>query len=144
MDLLDLLEEWRDRFEVATPAREVLVWWLARDCVLDTQVTAWASACAIPGVIATNNDAHRGAYIWQALGAHRMQRLFASGPMGVKKPLPGFYAAIEVWSGLPPSEILLVDDAEKNITAAAERGWQVFHFTESSRGDLPGVLGIST
>lgn len=142
-DLLDLLEDWRADHGVTLPARDVLNWWLARDCVLDAQVIAWASACALPGVIATNNDHHRAGFIWQTLGAHRFQHIFASGPMGVKKPDPGFYAAIEDWSGLAPHDILLVDDAEKNILAAAARGWKVFHFTEGTRAGLPELLGIT-
>ena len=141
-DLLDLLEEWRAAHGVTLPARHVLDWWLARDCVLDDQVTAWASACPLPGVIATNNDHHRAGFIWQSLGAHRFQRIFASGPLGVKKPDPGFYAEIEAWSGLDPADILLVDDAKKNIDAALARGWQVFHFTAETRAHLPEVLGI--
>ena len=143
-DLLDLLEAWREAHGVALPARQVLDYWLAKDIVLDDQVTAWARACPLPGVIATNNEKHRAGYIWDCLGAHRFQRIFASGELGVRKPFAGFYAAIEAWSGLAPQDILLIDDAEKNIKAAEERGWKVFHFTDETREDLPKVLGISS
>ncbi len=142
-DLMALMEGYVAAYAVPHSARAVLDYWLTKDCVLDAQVVGWAAACPLPGVIATNNESHRAAHIWQALGAHRFQHIFASGPMGVKKPDPGFYAQIEAWSGLSGAEILLVDDAEKNIAAAAERGWQVFHFTDATREGLPKVLGIS-
>lgn len=143
MDLLQLLEAWREDDEVALPAEDVLQWWLDRDCVLDPEVLAWSSACPIPGVIATNNDHHRAAYIMNLLGAHKMRRIFASGPLGVKKPDPGFYEAIEDWARLAPSEIVLIDDAAKNIAAAEARGWQTFHFTPETRASLPDFLGLN-
>ena len=143
-DLLDLLADYVATHAVPHAPRDVLDYWLAKDARLDDEVLGWQSACALPGVIATNNERHRADYIWHRLGfATRMQRIFASGPMGVKKPDPGFYAQIEAWSGLKPADILLIDDAEKNIQAAAARGWRVFHFTDATRGGLPEVLGVT-
>lgn len=142
-DLLDVLGAFCRTVDAKTPARDVLAYWLAKDALLDAQVMDWLTACPHPGVIATNNEAHRAEFIWNTLGlsAH-LKAIFASGPLGVKKPDAGFFAAIEDWSGLPADQILLIDDAAKNIAAAAARGWQVFHFTEHSRADLPRVLGI--
>lgn len=142
-DLLDLLEEWRRLHAVALPARDVLDWWLAQDANLDAQVLAWAAQT--PGVIATNNEAHRARHLWDDLGLSRQFRaLFASGQMGLRKPDPGFFARIEAWSGLGPPDILLVDDSATNTEAAAARGWQVFHFTDATRDALPEVLGITS
>ena len=143
-DLLHLLGDYVAAHQVPHRPEVVLEYWLSKDARVDDEVLGWAAACALPGVIATNNERHRADYIWRRMGFQdRMQRMFASGPMGVKKPDGGFFAAIEVWSGLEPGEILLVDDAEKNIQAAAARGWQVFHFTDETRGGLPEVLGVS-
>ncbi len=141
-DLLALLTEFR-ALHGGPEARVVLDYWLAKDARADEEVLGWARECGLPGVIATNNEAHRAGFIWERMGfsAH-MRGIFASGPLGVRKPEGGFFKAIEDWSGLEPSEILLVDDAEKNIQAAEARGWRVFHFTERTRAGLPQVLGL--
>ena len=142
-DLMDLLAEWVLAHDVPQAPEFVLDYWLAKDANADPQVLDWLAACPLPGVIATNNERHRADFIWHQMGfSRRMQAIFASGPMGVKKPDAGFFARIEAWSGLPPSDILLVDDSEKNITAATALGWQVFHFTDDTRGALPEVLGV--
>jgi putative hydrolase of the HAD superfamily len=143
-DLLDLLAEYTAAHAVPHTAQAVLDHWLAKDAVPDDQVLAWAKACRVPCVIATNNETHRATHIWTTLGysAH-MQRIFASGRMGVRKPDPVFFQQIETWSGHAPDQILLIDDAEKNIAAAAARGGQVFHFTDKTRAGLPQRLGLT-
>lgn len=143
-DLLDLLGAYVTAHAVPHAPEAVLDYWLTKDAHADPQVLRWLRACAVPGVIATNNEKYRADFIWNRMGfsAH-LQRIFASGPMGVKKPDDGFFQAIETWSGLVPGDILLIDDAEKNIAAAAARGWQVFHFVDETRGTLPQVLGIA-
>ena len=143
-DLLDLLADYTSDCAVPHSPRALLDYWLNRDAHPDEQVADWLKRCPHPGVIATNNEAHRADFIWRQMGfATRMQHIFASGPMGVRKPDPQFFTRIMDWSGLPAAEHLLIDDAEKNITAAADLGWQVFHFTDATRDALPGVLGIT-
>jgi 2-haloacid dehalogenase len=55
-------------------------------------------------------------------------RAFVSGRMGVIKPDPAIYAAVEAGCGLPPGALLFTDDKPENIAAAAMRGWQVHLF----------------
>jgi putative hydrolase of the HAD superfamily len=143
-DLLDLLTDYTKTHAVPHAPEAVLDYWLAKDAVVDTQVLGWLTACPIQGVIATNNEQRRADYMWETMGfkAH-MAMIFASGPLGVKKPDGRFFAAIEDWSGLAPADILLIDDAEKNIHAARARGWQTFHFTAETRHNLPAVLGVT-
>jgi putative hydrolase of the HAD superfamily len=143
-DLLDLLTDYTKTHAVPHAPEAVLDYWLAKDAVVDTQVLGWLTACPIQGVIATNNEQRRADYMWETMGfkAH-MAMIFASGPLGVKKPDGRFFAAIEEWSGLAPADILLIDDAEKNIHAARARGWQTFHFTAETRHNLPAVLGVT-
>ena len=122
----------------------VLDYWLAKDANADKQVLGWLDACKVPGVIATNNETHRADFIWHRMGfSQRLDHIFASGRMGVKKPDSGFFAQIEAWSGLPPADILLIDDAEKNIAAAAARGWQVFHFIDDTRARVAASSGCN-
>ena len=143
-DLLDLLGAWTRTHAAALDPQVVLDYWLTKDAHPDPQVLKWLDACKVPGVIATNNEAHRANYIWQTMGFHaRFQKIFASGPLGVKKPGARFFAEIEQWSGHAPNDILLIDDAEKNILAAQARGWQTFHFSEATRDELPKLLGLT-
>jgi putative hydrolase of the HAD superfamily len=143
-DLLDLLAEWSRTHTNALDPQAVLDYWLAKDAHPDAQVLEWLDACPIPGVIATNNEAHRAKYIWETMGFEvHLQKIFASGMLGVKKPGTQFFAEIERWSGHAPEDILLIDDAEKNIIAAKARGWQTFHFTDETREGLPLILGLT-
>jgi putative hydrolase of the HAD superfamily len=144
IDLMDLMADYVATHDVPHAPRAVLDYWLNKDANPDLQVLGWLQACTLPGVIATNNETHRADHIWHAMGFSRhFDHIFASGRMGVKKPDAGFFEQIESWSGHAPEDILLIDDAEKNIQAAQARGWQVFHFTDSSRARLPQVLGLT-
>ncbi|WP_138933106.1 HAD family hydrolase [Roseovarius arcticus] len=59
----------------------------------------------------------------------QFDRAYISGEMGLIKPDPAIYAAVEADCGLSPGALLFTDDREDNIMAAAARGWQVHHFT---------------
>ncbi len=56
-------------------------------------------------------------------------RAFVSGDLGVMKPDPAIYAAVEKETGIAPARLLFTDDKAENIAVAAARGWQVHHFT---------------
>ncbi|EDQ06619.1 hypothetical protein DSM14862_00360 [Sulfitobacter indolifex] len=56
-------------------------------------------------------------------------RDFISGHLGMIKPVPAIYEAVEQGSGLPAQALLFTDDRADNIAAAATRGWQTHHFT---------------
>lgn len=60
------------------------------------------------------------------LGA--FDRRFVSAELGVLKPDPAIYAAVEAATGLAPSALLFADDREENVAAAAARGWRAHHF----------------
>ncbi|MEB8387185.1 HAD family phosphatase [Rhodobacteraceae bacterium KMM 6894] len=55
-------------------------------------------------------------------------RAYISGRMGMKKPDPAIYAALEADCALPPETLLFTDDRADNIAVAATRGWQVHLF----------------
>ncbi len=143
-DLLDLIGGWTSAHAVPHSPQAILTYWLQKDANLDPQVMDWLARSPAPGVLATNNERHRAGFMWDQLGFSTcMQHIFASGPMGTRKPDQTFFEQIERWSGRPPHEILLIDDADKNIAAAKSRGWQVFHFTDETRHNLPATLGIT-
>ena len=55
-------------------------------------------------------------------------RAWVSGRMGVMKPDPAIYAALEAESGVAPGRLIFTDDRAENIAAAAARGWQTHLF----------------
>lgn len=55
-------------------------------------------------------------------------RAYVSGRMGVIKPDPAIYAAVEADCGLPPERLLFTDDRAENIAAAGARGWRTHLF----------------
>lgn len=55
-------------------------------------------------------------------------RRYISGEMGLIKPDPAIYAAVEADCGLAPDTLLFTDDRADNIAAAAARGWQTHLF----------------
>lgn len=65
-------------------------------------------------------------------------RAYVSGALGVMKPDPAIYRAVEQDCGLPPESLLFTDDKAENTAAAAARGWKV-HLFEGWQG-LAGRL----
>ncbi len=59
----------------------------------------------------------------------QFDRDFISGHLGMIKPAPAIYEAVEQGSGVPAQALLFTDDRADNIAAAAARGWQTHHFT---------------
>ena len=56
-------------------------------------------------------------------------RLCISGHLGLLKPDPRIYAAVEGDCGVPPDTLLFTDDKPANIDAAVARGWHGHLFT---------------
>ncbi len=149
IDILDRLEEWTASVDCLLTAREILDYWLAADARPDGEMIQLIDALNRAGVrqvIATNNEARRAAYIADrmAMGA-RMERVFASGHLGVAKPDPRYFRQITEALGSTPEEMFFVDDLQANVQAAVSCGWQGYHFTEATRADLiarlmPGSL----
>lgn len=60
-------------------------------------------------------------------------RDFISGHLGMTKPNPAIYAAVEAASGVSGQAILFADDRHDNIAAAKAQGWQT-HLFEGPQG----------
>jgi len=121
----------------------LLDWWLRANDRPDGEMIRLSERLPLRQIIATNNETRRADHIRRVAGwAARVEKVFASGEMGVAKPTHGFFARIEDWAGIAPGAILLVDDSAENIRAARTRGWQVFHFTAATRNRLPARLGL--
>lgn len=142
-DLRELIAAWIEEEAADLTPEKVLDYWFTKDDLPDDEMLALAETLPCRQIIATNNEPRRAAHIRETAGwGARVDRVFASGEMGVAKPDPAFFARIEDWAGLAPEEILLVDDVAENTRAAEARGWRVFHFTDDSRDGLREILGL--
>ena len=72
-----------------------------------------------------------------ARAAHPFLRLFdgatVSAHLGVVKPDPAIYAAVEAATGAAPGDLLFTDDRADNVAAAAARGWRT-HLFDGAEG----------
>ena len=55
-------------------------------------------------------------------------RRYISGEMGMVKPDPAIYAAVEADCGIAPDRLFFTDDRADNIAAARARGWVAHRF----------------
>ena len=54
-----------------------------------------------------------------------------SSEVGVIKPEPEIYQIAQERAGVPPEEILLIDDSRANLMAAEQAGWRVMWFDDA-------------
>lgn len=139
-DLLYRLQRFRDHVGFETEAIALLEYWFNADAYPCSQMISLmerVDAAGIRQVIATNNEHRRSSFIENEMGySKRVEKLFSSGRMGVAKPDPAYFRAIENDLELEPHQILFVDDFKQNIDAAKACGWQVHHFPENGQNEL--------
>jgi putative hydrolase of the HAD superfamily len=145
-DLRDRVEAWALDVGYAGGPDALLTYWFEKDARPDTEVGELMDALAQQGVrqiIVTNNERRRAAYIEREMGfGSRVERVFASGRMGLRKPDPAYFAHVTTALDVDPARMLLIDDCPKNVPAAIRCGWQTFHFTDDTRHALRGALGL--
>ncbi len=142
-DLIARLDAWIAREGHDVTAEAFLEHWLSADDRPDEEVAAWYAAHAGRRAIGTNNPPARARYIRERTRTGALaEAVLASGEIGAAKPDPGFFRAVEDWSGLPPAGHLLIDDSAQNCSVAAARGWSVFRFGPDTRARLPEALGL--
>ena len=68
-----------------------------------------------------------------------------SGEVGLRKPDPAIYRLAAERLGLPPDQIVFVDDLAPNVRAAAAVGMVGVHHTDvdTTAGELEVMLGVS-
>ncbi len=97
--------------------------------------------------IATAQEHHRAAYLWNDLGLKELfDDIFYSARLGVAKDRIEFFAKINAQLHIPPAERpLFFDDREKVVTAARAAGWdaQIFDTIEdlSRNSRVVSILG---
>ncbi len=145
-DLRDRVHDWANKVDYAPGADALLAYWFEHDALPDPDVGLMMDALCELGVrqvIVTNNEIRRARYIEREMGfGTRVERVFASGRMGVRKPDPAYFAHVTDVLDVEPERVLLIDDHPDNVAAAAACGWQAFHFTDVTRDRLRTTLGL--
>jgi HAD superfamily hydrolase (TIGR01509 family) len=64
--------------------------------------------------------------------------VYASYDLGARKPDPAFFERLLAAESVPPEQVLLVDDRDRNVEAARSLGMRATHFTHAAqlRDDL--------
>ncbi|NDV00434.1 HAD-IA family hydrolase [Pseudoroseicyclus tamaricis] len=118
------------------PARDLMDYWFSRDSRIDAALldeVASLRAGGLPVWLATNQEHRRAAYLLETLGlAAHVDGILHSARLGAMKPEPAFFAAAEAAAG-GEGPFLLVDDSERNVTAARAAGWQAEVWTGEAR-----------
>lgn len=144
IELLTALRACLDQANIETPAHRVVDYWFSMDSKVNQEILIHCQALRAAGVpvfLATNQDHLRAKYLMNDLNlsAH-VDGIFYSAQLGVVKPNPDFYQCITDRLGASPTEMFLVDDTLKNISAAQEAGWEAHHWqgTEPFAGVIDG------
>jgi putative hydrolase of the HAD superfamily len=152
VDLRTKLEHLLPTLGCATAAGDFIDYWFERDltpCADLLGLLAEIKTTGLRCVIGTNNERHRTAFIWERLLKDRVDGIYASGLMGVAKPDPGFFHAIQADLGCADAaRLLLVDDIPANVAAARAAGWQAIQYGDYTQlrlgnpTDLRAALGL--
>lgn len=143
-DLRDRLAAWADKVGFEGGADRIMAYWFDRDALTDPEMLTLMDLATDQGirqVIATNNENRRATYIETTMGfGPRIEHMFASGRMGVKKPDPQFFHQITDRLSVSPENMLLVDDHPPNVAAAKSLGWRTFLFSGTEYSDLRDLI----
>lgn len=111
----------------AVTADRFIAYWFQQDSRINRDLLEELTSLRTEGIqvfLATNQEHMRARYLMQDLGLSKMlDGIYYSAQLGVKKPDHAFFTRICTHRGLRPTEVVLIDDSLKNVTAAAEVGW---------------------
>lgn len=90
------------------------------------RLVAEARAAGLEMALASNFDERLFRVAREVEPLKQFRHVFASSELGWRKPAVEFFRAVEARLGLPSSDLLLVgDDPELDLEAAARAGWRV-------------------
>ncbi|WP_051435111.1 HAD family hydrolase [Microvirga flocculans] len=114
-------------------AEQLIEYWFSRDARLDESLLADLIQLRSSGIqihLATNQEHLRAKYLLDKLGlAKHVDSIQYSAQIGAKKPEPEFFRAVVARTGFNPSDILLIDDAARNVQGAKAMGWSAALWT---------------
>ena len=120
----------------------LLAYWFAKDADLDFNLLEDLGDYRRRGLslhLATTQEHRRANYLWTTLKLKdHFDGLHYSAALGVAKPDPRFFRAVEKRTGFSGSDILFIDDSVTNIDAAKAAGWRGVPWTGRTR--LPELL----
>ncbi len=83
--------------------------------------------------LATNQEHVRAAHLVEVLGlGSHFDGIYYSAALGCRKPDSAFFKKAAALSGLAADQLLLIDDAPANVTAARAWGWNAAQWFEGS------------
>jgi len=116
---------------------QVVQYWFAMDGWVDAALLAELNKLRKKGLsvhLATNQERERAAYLWDCVGlSEHFDGFHFSADLGARKPDASFFEAIVERTGLPPHEIMLVDDTVANIAGAQKAGWRTLLWTNAAQ-----------
>lgn len=115
---------------------------LRADEVMQDAVAAFKAAGVRTGLL--SNSWGAGTYDRRRFGA-LFDVLVISGEEGVRKPSPEIYATAAERMGLPPAELVFVDDLRGNLEPARALGMATVHHTDAAAtiAQLEELLGVA-
>ncbi len=144
ISLIEVVTDWAGTVGYHGNLMNLIEYWFQNEYSLDDRIMGLLAASKrsnLRNVMGTNNEAMRTQFIAEDLGfADRMDRIFASGLMGVTKPDEGFFDMVSDELSVEPDEMLLIDDSAENIEAADACGWQVHWFDGQDYDGLEAKL----
>jgi putative hydrolase of the HAD superfamily len=124
-------------------AETLIAYWFDNDSRLDLTVLDDVATLRRRGIrvlLATNQEHLRARYLMEELGlGSKVDGMLHSAALGCRKPMPEFFRRATAHAGVPPAEIVLVDDAPANVDAARAAGWQAHLWTGETR--LAALVG---
>jgi putative hydrolase of the HAD superfamily len=115
-------------------ARELSNYWFANDSRINRELLSECNNLRDEGYsiwLATNQDHERAEYLMSELRlSDHFDGIVYSAALGLKKPDEAFFRAAEKASEATSSDIIYIDDTEKNVVAARNCGWNAFLWTQ--------------
>ncbi len=117
---------------------ELLDFWFTKGTEVNQEALTYIQSLPREGVrlfLASDQETYRAERVWKLLGRDGLfERLFYSAEMGVRKTSPAFFESVyqELLIKSPDlqkSEVLLIDDGEKNVVAAKAFGFDAHFYT---------------
>jgi len=110
------------------PTQRFIAYWLEHDSEVNTALVDIARRLAASGAkvcIATNQEHLRAQWLWQSLRlGETFDDMFYAARLGVAKPNPRFFAAVESRLGRQAEPPLFFDDSPEVVAAARKAGWE--------------------
>jgi putative hydrolase of the HAD superfamily len=105
----------------------LLQYWFERDSSLDQALLSELSNLRAKGAplhLCTVQEHRRAQYLWETLSLkERSDAIHYSAGYGSTKPEADFFHSVCVRTGYVPDDLLLVDDAQRNVDGARAAGW---------------------